>query len=108
MPKPDFAPYRPSNGTEGMYFMAEYCDRCVHDAKYQRTMDGEDGCEIILYTMAFVKAEEEYPRHAWVYMNGKPTCLFFREGGEDDLEPKTPVDPDQLDLFLELPQLQTA
>jgi hypothetical protein len=36
-----------SNGTEGMAYEAEYCDRCIH----QDGKDGESGCAIWLAHM---------------------------------------------------------
>lgn len=33
-----------SNGTEGMYYEAQYCDRCVH----QDGPDGQSGCAVWL------------------------------------------------------------
>ncbi len=94
-----FEPYRPSNGSEGRRFEAEFCDRCAHD-------DGEavypdPGCCVIrMNAFVFDKREEGFPRDTWVYFNGRPMCLAFRErrGGDGD-EPYTSPDPSQLNLF---------
>jgi len=62
--------YIPSNGTEGMFFMAEFCDRCKHN-NYDR------GCPILMKTMYLVPGDKDYPPE-WVY--GKdtlPTCTAF-------------------------------
>ena len=72
-------PYRPSNGTEGEYFMSEYCYRCQHDVPYQENPDAGGGCEILMRTMAYGIKDPEYPGDTWVYFNGRPTCLAFRE-----------------------------
>ncbi|GAG36146.1 unnamed protein product [marine sediment metagenome] len=58
-------PYRPANGTEGEMFMAEFCYRCKHDAAFQKSGDGEDGCDIVFKSMAFYKTDEGYPPE-WV------------------------------------------
>ena len=52
-------PYRPSNGTEGMAFMAAYCGRCKRDQEYQRTQ--ENGCSITVLSMAHYPEDPEYP-----------------------------------------------
>lgn len=102
MAREQFEPYRPSNGTEGDYFMAEWCDRCVND-----DYDNDVYCHILGATMAFDKNEEGYPKDTWVYFNGKPTCLAFKD--QDDDEPELPpVDPSQLDMFIALPVVQQA
>ena len=65
--------YRPSNGTEGDLFMAEFCDRC---SKCK-------GCEIIGAAMLFEKDHEEYPKE-WVYdAEGCPTCTAFEKKGDN-------------------------
>lgn len=69
--------YRPSNGSEGMCFMAEFCDQCAYDAKYKETQDGADGCEIICLTMVSNASDEDYPPE-WTYTeDGKPTCTKY-------------------------------
>lgn len=69
--------YRPSNGSEGEEFMSQYCGQCKHDAKYQRTQDGKDGCKIIVYSHAFDIGHPKYPKE-WIYGNdGQPTCTKF-------------------------------
>ena len=50
-------PYRPSNGTEGVMFMAEQCETCARDS--------EDGCPIHLASVANLPTEPEYPAE-WV------------------------------------------
>jgi hypothetical protein len=62
--------YRPSNGTEGMQFEDEFCDKCEHD--------NGTNCEILFNTMIFDIDDEEYPEE-WQIVEGKPTCTKFEE-----------------------------
>ncbi|MDQ3288657.1 MAG: hypothetical protein M3Q42_10445 [Pseudomonadota bacterium] len=59
--------YRPSNGTEGDGFMAQWCDRCAKLAD----------CEIVTATMAYDVEDDEYPGE-WIEdeANG-PRCTAF-------------------------------
>ncbi len=71
-------PYRPSNGTEGMWFMSQFCERCHYDQKYQRTQDGKYGCKIIMLTHVYNIDDPEYPKE-WVQDEaGNPTCTKFK------------------------------
>ena len=71
--------FQPSNGTEGMVFDEVFCERCWYDAKYRRTQDGRDGCEILCSVMAYDIKDDRYPNE-WVYDgDGWPTCTAFRE-----------------------------
>ena len=51
--------YRPSNGTEGEFFMERWCYRCRHDSA------PDDFCPILATTMAFDVDDPEYPSE-WV------------------------------------------
>ena len=69
--------YCPGNGTEGCMFMSEYCDVCLKDMKYRRTLDGDDGCKILIDAMMYDKSDEEYPKE-WTYdKDDSPTCTAF-------------------------------
>lgn len=96
--------YRPSNGTEGMQFMSEFCDHCIHE-------NHEKGkfCKIVGMTMALDPFEEGYPTE-WKYdALGHPTCTAYvnwnwdTDGDPDDPDnpkaPPPPPDPNQLHLF---------
>jgi len=83
--KPDGTyPYRPSNGSEGDFFMDKFCYRCKHDAVFQRTQDGDDGCQIILASMTFDTEEEGYPKE-WISDDAvgliNPRCTAFERSG---------------------------
>jgi len=67
--------YQPSSGTEGDYFMAEFCDRCKHNTWDPDKSEG--GCMILLNTMCYDIKDKEYPKE-WIYDdNNKPTCTKF-------------------------------
>jgi hypothetical protein len=101
---PDGTPYRPSNGTEGMWFEDKFCSNCIHDCPKE---NGKK-CEIILYAMMCDVTDKEYPRE-WIYKDNKPTCTNFvkwdwgSDGDPDDPDnPNAPLPPtpiNQLDLF---------
>ncbi len=65
-------PYRPSNGTEGMRFQAQFCERCTREGDWRK----HEYCEILSNTMAFKVTEEGYPKE-WVIEDGKPKCTAF-------------------------------
>ena len=66
--------YRPSNGDEGIAFMAEWCDRCTHDAAFQAGTG--DGCPIVARTMALQVDDPRYPAE-WVAGDDGPRCTAF-------------------------------
>lgn len=79
-------PYRPSNGSEGIYFMSRFCDRCQRDAAYR---DGTgDSCPIAAATMAFKITDPDYPTE-WVQDDSGPRCTAFAEV-HHEVEPITP------------------
>jgi hypothetical protein len=78
-------PYRPSNGTEGDMFMANWCERCTKDRARRRSVD-HAGCRILSYMMAFHIEDPEFPkqivRTADVpYIESDPRCTAFRASG---------------------------
>ena len=66
--------YRPSNGTEGEFFMNYYCDRCKHDSAY-RNGTGYS-CEIVSDAITLDIDDENYPTE-WQYKDGEPVCTKF-------------------------------
>lgn len=94
--------YRPSNGTEGMWFEEQFCCQCINQHP-----DPEKGknCDIACATFCYDLNDPEYPKE-WCYdENDKPTCTAFVKwdwGNWDDDEgfneppPVVPDDPNQL------------
>ncbi len=56
-------PYRPSNGTEGIGFMARWCDQCCRDEAFRN--DEGDSCPIAAAAMVFMLGHPEYPTE-WI------------------------------------------
>ena len=75
-------PYRPSNGSEGAYFIERWCDRCVHDEPHRNNTG--DSCAIVANSMAFRVRDPEYPKE-WVQEdNGSNArCTAFLAVGDD-------------------------
>ncbi len=101
--------YRPSNGSEGMWFMEKFCENCIHD---NPDLEKESPrCEIIALTMCLDAEDDRYPEE-WTYdADGNPVCTNFKKwdwGNDGDPEdpdnPKSPVpvDPKQLCLPFEV------
>jgi hypothetical protein len=53
--------YYPANGTDGMIFTSEFCDRC-----YKRY-----GCSILMKSLVGIEPKQ------WVYENSEPICTSF-------------------------------
>lgn len=52
------ASYRPANGTDGDFFRAQTCDRCVKDHHWHGEAEGGDSCPIIMDALS---GEHSYP-----------------------------------------------
>ena len=65
--------YRPSNGSEGDWFMAEFCDQCAKD-----DVDNNKLCDILTRTYAYDVDDKGYPKE-WTYDEGIPVCTAFEE-----------------------------
>lgn len=63
--------YRPSSGTEGDIFFANWCFKC----------EAKELCPIPGATMAFDINDAEYPIE-WIRKEGAPTCTAFIKTGE--------------------------
>jgi hypothetical protein len=96
--------YRPSSGTEGIWFTDTYCSNCIH-GKYEHTADINDKpCEILTRSFFCDINDKDYPEE-WQYTeDDRPVCTAFRKwdwGRDDDgnfknPEPPPADDPNQL------------
>jgi hypothetical protein len=68
--------YRPSNGSEGILFEENFCDKCKNETWNPETNKGKQ-CEILGCMMLFNINEPEYPSEL-VYKDDKPTCTAFK------------------------------
>ncbi len=69
--------YRPSNGTEGEYFTAAWCEQCKRDAAFQADPDTGEGCPIVASTFYLDLSDPDYPAE-WQYgPDGQPKCTAF-------------------------------
>lgn len=80
-------PYRPSNGTDGCIFMAQFCDRCARHTD-------DNPCQILGRMFAFDLKDEEYPKEIQRDEHG-PKCTSFCT----EIEEFTERCPDTLDMF---------
>lgn len=89
-----------SNGSQGEGWMANNCDRCVHD-KAARSNNPGEGCPLVLVAlMGRTPAEWLAPtEEAWIY--GNFTCIEFRDENHGPGPEPTPIPdpPGQLTLL---------
>jgi len=84
-------PYRPSNGSEGEGFEAQFCNRCTRDQDF-RDNDG-DSCQILAAVHAWPISDPNYPKE-WVTDDKKGArCTAFTTG---------PLEPARCDRTLEM------
>ena len=83
--------YRPSNGTEGMWFEDKFCDNCINQ---NPNPDLKPFCEILCNALCYDLSDKEYPSE-WTYdVNGKPTCTSFKKWDwGNDGDPNDPENP---------------
>lgn len=95
--------YRPSNGSEGVWFTDKFCDQCANN---HPNPDHPMQCMILCRSFCHDINHSDYPEE-WQYdANDNPTCTAFKKwdwGRDDDgnwiePEPVPPVDPNQLCL----------
>ena len=88
-----------SNGTEGMCWQENWCDRCIHDKPF-RDDDPGNGCPLLM--VAFLgKTPSEWMRQEGNYLGDKYHCIEFR--GEDEgpgPEPQPVPDPPGMDALI--------
>lgn len=83
-------PYRPSNGTEGMIFEDNFCNRCRKQRK---------PCHIWGNALAFETGDKHYPKQLTYDDEGHPTCTAFDDKSVTRQKP-APRCRKTADLFL--------
>ena len=84
--------YQPSNGTEGDWFMHNFCFKCKKDQGYQNYLaageKGEQppGCKILMHTMLYNIHDERYPEEWIVHPADGPLCTAFDPVEENEKE----------------------
>lgn len=85
----DRKPYRPSNGTEGMSFISQWCGNCKRDRVANGSVEADDAkdedlCQIVAATFAHDIDDPEYPVE-WIRdADGRPCCTAFEDSGDPD------------------------
>ncbi len=70
--------YCPSNGTECVSFMADWCDKCERDRKFQED-EREEGCPIVARMYAYKVNDPKYPVEL-IVEDGVKCTAFIQEG----------------------------
>ncbi len=68
--------YRPSSGSEGLDFEAQFCWVCQREATFRETQDGTDACPIVRAAFMFEVTDKEYPTQ-WIEDESGPRCIEF-------------------------------
>ena len=82
--------YRPSNGSEGDWFMANWCEQCVKDSESKP-------CRILGRTMALGIRDKGYPSE-WITDDDGPRCTAFA----DHEKPRPTLIRDKRQIGMEL------
>lgn len=108
-------PYRPSNGSEGMWFDGKFCGRCIHEKFMHTQKHGDQQCDIYNRMVLREINEPDYPKEIVYDQNDHGSCTAFVKwdwGNNDDdngfNEPPIiePDDPNQLVLPFELESIE--
>jgi hypothetical protein len=71
--------YRPSNGSEGDWFMESFCIKCKHEYYLRTGKDNARQCKILDATMMLNIDNPQYPKE-WTYDdNDNPICTKFND-----------------------------
>lgn len=70
-------PYRPSNGSEGMWFEDKWCNRCAREAKFREDQCAENACSIVQAAFMYDEDDPEYPKEWITDEEGNPRCTAF-------------------------------
>lgn len=61
--------YRPSNGSEGVWFTERFCDKCIYNF--------DVGCPILIGSMLYEIDDIKYPNQ--LVLDPDPNCISFVE-----------------------------
>lgn len=104
----DQAPF--SNGTEGYGWMANWCDRCLRDAPFQRMGKGS-GCPLLQVALLDRTPAEwlDGPRdeRGLYSIADQYTCIEFKAPGDGGGEPRPKPEPPDMDGLFERPERHT-
>lgn len=80
--------YRPSSGTEGEWFIGQWCgncerDKCQNGSKPMDECTQDDFCQIIGKTMWLDVDDPDYPKEWIEDEEDGPRCTAFIEKGKD-------------------------
>ncbi len=93
-----------SNGTEERAWMAEHCDRCLHDAPFRSGIG--QGCGLLLKNMLGEDVPEwldTFPEDGPYALGEHPTCIEFKPRGWRSPEPKPKKPPPGQDPLFDPP-----
>jgi hypothetical protein len=93
-----------SNGTEERAWMANHCERCLHDAPFQSGIG--PGCGLLLKNMLGKDVPEwldTFPEQGPFHLGEHPTCIEFKPRGWRNPEPKPKPHPPGQDPMFEPP-----
>jgi len=74
--------YQPSNGTEGEWFMGQFCHKCI---KMPKSMEAENQCWILGRTFFYDIDDPKYPEQ-WQRDEEGVTCTAFKSREEFNTE----------------------
>jgi len=80
--------YRPSNGSEGLGFYQNFCDKCVHDRQFSEATP-ELGCQILAATFRYQVTDPEYPEEWQKDEKGNGYCTKFEVTAFPATDPKS-------------------
>lgn len=91
-------PYRPSNGTEGMDFLIDFCCQCARSDHLKPTDHdpAPAGCEILDLTYRHDVDDPEYPRE-WLQDDTRVWCTAFVPEGQPLAPPRCAKTVDMFD-----------
>lgn len=90
-----------SNGTEGLSWQENWCDRCLRDAPF-RNMGKGTGCPIWMVAL-LGRTPAEWMENRRYSLGDQWTCIEYRAPGGRGPEPKPVPDPPDQDALFDRP-----